>query len=301
MEKETINMHETDKAEKKLPKWVATALVTFVLGYGLHYLGYFIRARYYDLIPMLDLGPGMSHVFEYLGHLVILSVYIIYGLVVKEDSRYIFDLFTKDRRQSLKYGLLGGLCGFVMMGICILAAVLNGDLNIEKGTGIGIPLLLMALLAVILQASTEEIESRSFVFGRMKGNGVPVNIALLVSSFFFSYLHAANPGFGFLPLLSIFTVAILYALSYHYFDNLSFACMTHTMWNFTQDFIFGLPDSGKPAAVSIFSSTVNGSGFFYDEVFGVEGSCMSILLNTICIVLMLVIGKKLAAKKKNNV
>ena len=298
MIKETI---KTDTDKKKLPAWVTAALVTFVLGYGLHYLGYFIRARYYNLIPQFNLSPGMSHVFEYLGHLVILSGYIIYGLVLKEDSRYIFDLFTKGKRQSIKYGLLGALCGFIMMGICILAAVLNGDLIIEKGTGVAIPLLLMALLAVILQASTEEIESRSFVFGRMKGNGVPVNIALLVSSFFFAYLHAANPGFGFLPLMSIFTVAVFYALSYHYFGNLWFACMTHTMWNFTQDFIFGLPDSGKPAAVSIFSSTIKGSGFFYDEVFGVEGSCMSILLNTICVVLMLVIGKKLAAKKKNNV
>ena len=33
------------------------------------------------------------------------------------------------------------------------------------------------------------------------------------------------------------------------------------VWNYTQDFLFGLPDSGKPAAVSVFSTEVQGSGF----------------------------------------
>ena len=299
MKKEIISNNET-KTGKKLPAWVETALVTFILGYGLHYLGNFIRARYFNLIPLFNLNPGMSHVLEYLGHLVILCPYIIYGLVVKEDSRYIFDVFSKDKKQNLKYSLLGGLAGLVMMGVCILAAVLNGNLEINKGTGAGAPLFIIALFAVLIQASTEEIESRSFVFGRMKDNGVPIKAALIISSFFFSYLHAANPGFGFLPLMSIFVVGILYALSYHYFGNLCFACMAHMMWNYTQDFIFGLPDSGKPAAASIFSSTVNGSSFFYDEVFGIEGSYMSILVNIICIVLIIVIGKKLQQKKQRN-
>lgn len=87
------------------------------------------------------------------------------------------------------------------------------------------------------------IESRAFVFGKMKNEGVPLVWATVVSAFFFSYLHATNPGFGILPLLSIFIVGILYALSYHYFGTIWFTCTAHMMWNFAQDFIFGLPDS----------------------------------------------------------
>ena len=55
---------------------------------------------------------------------------------------------------------------------------------------------------------------------------------------------------------------------------------------------FGLPDSGHPAAASIFSSTIKGSGFFYDEVFGIEGSFMAILSMMVVCILFVVIGRK---------
>ena len=136
------------------------------------------------------------------------------------------------------------------------------------------------------------LESRAFVFGKMKNEGVPLVWATVVSAFFFAYLHSTNPGFGILPLLSIFIVGILYVLSYHYFGTIWFTCTAHMMWNFTQDFIFGLPDSGKPAAASVFSTTVTGSSFFYDEAFGIEGSWMAILVNLLASILIFLIGRK---------
>lgn len=63
------------------------------------------------------------------------------------------------------------------------------------------------------------------------------------------------------------------------------------MWNFTQDFVFGLPDSGKPAAVSLFNTTVNGSSFFYDKTFRIEGSYMAILVNVLACIVVIVIGR----------
>ncbi|MBP5463332.1 MAG: hypothetical protein J6Y20_14595, partial [Lachnospiraceae bacterium] len=88
----------------------------------------------------------------------------------------------------------------------------------------------------------------------------------------------------------------------HYFGTILFTCRAHMMWNFTQDFLLGLPDSGKPAAVSVCSTTVKGSSFFYDEAFGIEGSWMAILVNAACCVLVIVIGsilKKRAAARNS--
>ena len=70
------------------------------------------------------------------------------------------------------------------------------------------------------------------------------------------------------------------------------------MWNFTQDFIFGLPDSGNPAVISIFHTTVSGSSFFYDEVFGIEGSCAAVIVNLIACCIIFLIGRKM--QKKEN-
>ncbi|MBR7021789.1 MAG: CPBP family intramembrane metalloprotease [Lachnospiraceae bacterium] len=281
---------------------IETIVVVFVLGYGLHYLAYFLRARAFTWLGKQGLEEGLEHALMYLGHTFFLIALVVYALAVKKDRGYILRP-AKNVARSLWFALLGAIVGFGLMGICVFAARMHGDLEIHRASGMTVKVFLIALVAVFVQASVEELESRAFVFGKMKNEGVPLVLATVVSAFFFSYLHAANPGFGFIPLLSIFVVGILYALSYHYFGTILFTCTAHMMWNFTQDFLLGLPDSGKPAAVSVCSTTVKGSSFFYDEAFGIEGSWMAILVNAACCVLVIVIGtvlKKRAARKATS-
>ena len=273
-------------------------VIVFVLGYGLHYFAYFLRARYYTLIDSLSLSDGLAHTWMYLGHVFFLAVMLLYALAVKRDREYIFCFLKGKALRNLKYALVGAGVGFGMMGICILAASLNGNLEIKPSGSFSIPILLFAVFAVFIQSSVEEIESRGFVFGKMHSEGVPLIPAVLVSSVYFSYLHAANPGFGIIPLISIFLVGVLYALSYHYFGTIWFTCLAHMMWNFTQDFIFGLPDSGKPAAMSVYSTKVNGSGFFYDKDFGIEGSLMAIVVHLVMIFVVILIGRKIRASRQ---
>ena len=103
------------------------------------------------------------------------------------------------------------------------------------------------------EQSTEEIESWGFVFGKMYGEGVPLILATVMSSVYFSYLHATNPSFGPIPFIAICAAGAAFVCLYYNFDNLWIACTAHMMWNFTQDFLFGLPDSGKPAVASVYS------------------------------------------------
>lgn len=190
-----------------------------------------------------------------------------------------------------------------MMGICVFAASVNGNLEIRPSASVNIPLFLFAAFAVLLQSSTEEIESRGFVFGKMNGEGVPVVTAAAVSAFYFAFFHATNPGFGLLPFAVIFSSGMLFALSVYYFRNIWFTFTVHMMWNFSQDFIFGLPDSGIQSAVSVFNTTVKGSSFFYDEVFGIEGSPMAILVMAVTCVIVVIVGRRVQASrnsKENN-
>lgn len=43
-----------------------------MLGYGLSYLGYFLRPRYFDWVVSLGLDAGYEHAAMYLGHTVLL-------------------------------------------------------------------------------------------------------------------------------------------------------------------------------------------------------------------------------------
>lgn len=272
---------------------IEKTVIVFVLGYGLHYFGYFLRARYFAWLETLALEEGISHALMYLGHTVFLLIMLVYALAVKEDRKYFLDIFRGKPLGNLTYALAGAVVGFSMMWICVFAAAVNGILSIKPASGFPLPLLVLSVFAVLVQASTEELESRAFVFGKMHGEGVPLVPAVLASSFFFSYLHAANPGFGLLPLLSIFIAGMMYCLSYYCTGCLWFSCTVHMMWNFTQDFIFGLPDSGRAAAVSLFQTTVKGSSpFFFDEVFGIEGSYMAILVNLAACVLIVLISHR---------
>lgn len=272
-------------------------VIIFLLGYGMHYFGYFIRVRYYDWLDTLPLSEGMSHCLGYLGHTVFLIIMLLYALAVKGDRKYVLSFCHGKAGRNLKYALIGAVVGFVEMGICILAARANGNLVISAApSSFGITIFIFAAFCVLVQAMTEEIESRAFVFGKMNGEGVPMFPALIISSLFFAYLHAANPGFGFLPLVSIFTVGIQYVLCYYYFRSIWFSAMAHMTWNYTQDFLFGLPDSGKPAAVSIFTTEVQGSGFFYDQTFGIEGSWMAVLMNVLACIVIWLVGRNLKKK-----
>ena len=269
----------------------------FIIAYGLHYFGYFLRRRYFDWLGSLTLDDGISHALMYMGHLVFLIVFILYALAVKEERKYF--LAVKDRKMPSNLICLaaGALFGFCAMGICIFAASSHGDIVISPAPQRNIPMFLLAFLAVFVQASVEELESRAFVFGKMKNEGVPLAWAVAVSAFFFSYLHAANPGFGIVPFISIFIVGVQYALAYHYIGNIWFTCASHLMWNFTQDFVFGLPDSGKSAAASIYNSQINGSSFFYDASFGIEGSFMAITVNLLLCAAIVLIGIRKTGSK----
>lgn len=293
-------MNGQDRQKSRFRSSIETAVTVFVLGYGLHYIGYFLRQRYFNLLEGLAVDEGIAHVLMYLGHVIFLAILLLYALAVRKDRKYILS-FAKGRlSHNAMYALAGIVTGFVLMGICVFAAASNGNLEIRPAAAVRIPLFVFAFFAVLIQATVEEIESRAFVFGKMKEEGVPLIPASVISAFFFAYLHAANPGFGWLPLTSIFVVGALYALSYYYFGTIWFCCTAHMMWNFTQDFIFGLPDSGKPAVVSLFNTTVNGSGFFYDETFGIEGSYMAILVNALTCIAVVVIGRSVRKRRSTG-
>ena len=289
-----------EKDNCKFESAIKTIFIVFFLTYGLHYFGYFVRLRYYNFLETLHLSEGVSHVFGYLGHLIFLIVYILYALAVKSDRKYFLSVFKESAGKNIKKAFLGFLIGFCLMGICIFAASAHGDITVGSASDTNYVLFIFAFIAVFLQASIEEVETRGFVFAKLMDEGVPLKWSVVASSFFFAYIHATNPGFGFLPLLSIFIVGLQYVLIYYYFGNLWITFAAHAMWNFTQDFIFGLPDSGKPAAVSIFNTTVSGSSFFYDKDFGIEGSLMAILVNTAACVLVFVIGNYLKRQQKGE-
>ena len=115
--------------KRKIRSIVEKTVLVFVLAYGLHNISYFLRIRYFNWIDSLMMSAGVAHALGYLGHTVFLAVYLLYALAVRGDRTYILGPI---RRRPGLYVFFGALTGFCLMGICILAAVQNGNLSGEK-------------------------------------------------------------------------------------------------------------------------------------------------------------------------
>ena len=92
---------------------IETAVTVFVLGYGLHYFGYFLRARYFNYLNALPLDEGLAHCLGYLGHMVFLCVLLLYAWAVRRDRKYILSFC---RGQSPTVSLRRALCADPSLG-----------------------------------------------------------------------------------------------------------------------------------------------------------------------------------------
>ena len=66
------------------------------------------------------------------------------------------------------------------------------------------------------------------------------------------------------------------------------------MWNFTQNFLFGLPNSGLVSEASVFhlDAATGISNWIYSYEFGVEGGVPAVFIDLLLIVVILILAKR---------
>jgi membrane protease YdiL (CAAX protease family) len=118
------------------------------------------------------------------------------------------------------------------------------------------------LIAFLVQGPAEEVLFRGYVLENARGRwgdwwGVGI------SALAFSVLHAANPAFGVLPFLNLVLFGAAMALYKLRWDRgqLWGVFAIHTTWNWLQEIVFGLPNSGhsSTAEATLFQAHVTSS------------------------------------------
>ena len=260
----------------------------------------------------LNISPAVTFINEsYTLFLADVIVLVIVCLVVKKN-RFILrsflpkgkgkdhkllvieDSYEPSQENTVRNLLIGLLLGFLSNFVCILCAILHGDIKLYPDFSIGmIPTLLYALLMVFIQSSSEELWCRGFMYERICIH-YPLWVAVLVNGVFFGLLHIFNNGVTVLSIVSIVICGFSYSLLRWYTGSIWTVMGIHTMWNFTQNFIFGLPNSGLVSEVSIFRmDAVNGvSNLIYDYGFGVEGAIPAVVADSLLGIVCLILAKK---------
>ena len=266
-------------------------------------------------IMLLELATGaicylLLMKFTYTGSAVQETSYMYFGLGMTWVVAMIWMRFTKKNRPTIAtlgpkskgnrvpLLLLGFVIGFAMNGVCILAAVLHGDISIHFDSFQLFPMLLL-FVAVFSQASAEEMICRGYYYQRAKRATGSAIAAVFLNAIAFAGCHVANSGVTFLALFNIVVIGVFYSLVVYYFDSIWCAFGMHTAWNYTQNIVFGLPNSGNVTPFSMFKLDGGAKdSFFYNVGFGVESTLFAVLIDFLAIAIVIVLGRRYKQKQQ---
>ena len=224
-----------------------------------------------------------------------IGIWIIFLLVMqlKNNRPMLKTVSSQAEGNTLKFSLIGLAIGFGANTFCVLMSILMGDIHIAFDSFQPLPLLLL-LLVVFIQSSAEELSTRCYLYQKLRRRYRSPWFAIIGNALLFGALHLANPGINAAALSQIVVIGILLSLMIYYYDSLWCCFMIHAAWNYTQNIIFGLPNSGIVSQYSIFrlEAASSRSGLFYNVNFGVEGSWGAVIVLAVIMVGIYYFGHK---------
>ncbi len=242
-----------------------------------------------------DIAPAVYFVLEEYTITISAVILLFILCMVVKKNRPIWNTFThRDPANTPKTLLLGLGLGFLTNVICIAASWIHGDIKLyfEMAPSM-IPVLLFAFVSTFIQSSSEEMWCRGFMYARLKVH-YPLWAAIVVNGSIFGLMHIFNDGVSVLAIMDLVLCGISYSLLRWYTGSMWCVMGIHTMWNFTQNFIFGLPNSGLVSQVSAFHlDASNGiTNLIYDPVFGVEGGLPAVIVDSLLGIIILLAAKR---------
>ena len=288
-----------------------TVVLTLVMMFGGQIIGGLlvgvpvgIYAAVYDpdalLQGTLNLPPVLEAVTSYLSFIGIWIAAVLMICIPKRYRPVIRTTWIYTRGNRISMILLGLLIGAGLNLICIAVAWLHGDIVLYFDSFLPGQLAIV-FLSVLIQSSAEELLCRGFFYQMMMKRYKKPVLAIVVNALFFASLHLFNNGITLLSILNIAVVGVLFSLMVYYFDSLWCAMAAHAAWNFTQNIVFGLPNSGSVLSFSIFKLDAASAmdSFAYNVGFGVEGTIVAAVVLILACVVLFLWGRKFGRTPTN--
>ena len=227
-------------------------------------------------------------------------IFAMYCAVTKLNRPILRAITPEAKGNTLKMLLIGLLIGFGENALGILLAALHSDIHLLYN-GFPIIRLIAMFVVVFIQSSSEELLCRNFLYQRLRRGYKSPWVAIIGNAVIFMALHLLNPGVSVIPIIHLVVIAVFYSCFVYYFDSIWLPMMAHAGWNYTQNIIFGLPNSGIVSSFSIakLEASVGQITFFYDPTFGVEGSAFLLIVTIVATAVVIVIGEKRGARSLN--
>ena len=264
-------------------KWYDEVLIIFLIAFFFMEIvgGIVSSAVTKPLAGLIISDPtGYWEIFAmYFSFIGIWIVFILFFALIKRNRPILKAIWTAPKGNNLKFLGIGLLIGLGMNMVCAIGAMLHKDIAIYFNSFDFIKLLLL-FIVVFIQSSAEELVCRGFIYQSLRRGYRHPAVAIVGNALFFGIMHLLNPGVTPLAIMNIVVVGILFSLMVYYMDSIWCAMAAHAAWNFNQNIILGLPNSGIVSPVSIFKldAAAAQNSFAYDVEFGLEGTILAVVV-----------------------
>ncbi len=160
------------------------------------------------------------------------------------------------RRRAVRDYLLGILLGVLLLGgavgLCVLAGVAEVKVTAPAPSW---GLLALFFVGFLIQGLSEELLCRSLLMVSLSRRW-PLWACVTANAGAFALLHLLNPGITVPALVNIFLFGLFASLLTLRLGSIWMAAAIHSLWNFAQGNLFGIPVSGIVGMPSPLTTTL---------------------------------------------
>ncbi len=198
-------------------------------------------------------------------------------------------------------GIVGGVLLFgAAVGVCVLCGVAEVSVATEMPAWW---LLALFFVGFLIQGMSEELLCRSFLMVSLSRKW-PLWACAVTNAAVFSALHLLNPGIAPIALLNIFLFGVLASLLTLRRGSIWMVSAVHSLWNFAQGNLFGIPVSGLSGMPAPLSTTMDSSTLWGRLIgggeFGVEGGLGATVVMGVGILVVMMLNTKKSEIIKDN-
>jgi uncharacterized protein len=227
---------------------------------------------------------------------VLLLACILLGTFImsKLERRSVFSYGLRDSLALPRF-LSGTLAGFVSLTLMLVGLRVTHHLMFGPRDMSGSQLLVAALLNLLgflVVALFEETAFRGYALHTL-AEGIGFWPAALMISILFASVHMQNPGESKVGIAAVFAFGMMLAFSLWRTGSLLWAIGFHFMWDYSESFLYGVPDSGLVQPEHLLSTRLSGPAWITGGSVGPEGSWfIFVVLAVVALTIHLVYPKR---------
>ncbi len=244
------------------------------------------------LIPN-SLTGSTSMLISLFATLATVAAVLIYCLVIERRTPASLGFIRRGAVAEYAVGLWAGLGLF---GLPVLLCVVTGAMSLSPAEAMpSLGLMLLFFVGFLIQGMSEELLCRSYLMVSLS-RGWPLWACAVANALLFSLIHIGNPGVTVTALVNIFLFGLFASMLTLRRGSIWMVGAIHSMWNFAQGNLFGIPVSGLVGSPSPLVTEM-GEGKWQTLVnggsFGLEGGlAVTVVLAAACAIVLFSPTKK---------